>query len=144
MVALVLALLYGAEDLGRILRLEPELPCLGPYGVLSRELPNRRPPYVPYRLRRDMFVGGGVFGDTVDVQPALVGEGTAPHVGTVRVRRQVHELRDVVGDLGEPPQPLVIHDLESHLELQVRSEEHTSELQSPCNLVCRLLLEKQT
>ena len=23
-----------------------------------------------------------------------------------------------------------------------RSEEHTSELQSPCNLVCRLLLEK--
>src|SRR5256885_4057861 len=33
-----------------------------------------------------------------------------------------------------------------HLELDakfVRSEEHTSELQSPCNLVCRLLLEKK-
>src|SRR2546426_3875136 len=27
--------------------------------------------------------------------------------------------------------------------LAVRSEEHTSELQSPCNLVCRLLLEKK-
>src|SRR5256885_2657878 len=27
--------------------------------------------------------------------------------------------------------------------LLVRSEEHTSELQSPCNLVCRLLLEKK-
>src|SRR5256885_12551433 len=27
--------------------------------------------------------------------------------------------------------------------LTVRSEEHTSELQSPCNLVCRLLLEKK-
>src|SRR3989454_9380529 len=27
--------------------------------------------------------------------------------------------------------------------LDVRSEEHTSELQSPCNLVCRLLLEKK-
>src|SRR3989454_8231847 len=26
---------------------------------------------------------------------------------------------------------------------EVRSEEHTSELQSPCNLVCRLLLEKK-
>src|SRR5256885_7209749 len=25
-----------------------------------------------------------------------------------------------------------------------RSEEHTSELQSPCNLVCRLLLEKKS
>src|SRR2546426_3714877 len=28
-------------------------------------------------------------------------------------------------------------------EAPVRSEEHTSELQSPCNLVCRLLLEKK-
>src|SRR5256885_2501445 len=27
--------------------------------------------------------------------------------------------------------------------LAYRSEEHTSELQSPCNLVCRLLLEKK-
>src|SRR3989454_6864416 len=26
---------------------------------------------------------------------------------------------------------------------RARSEEHTSELQSPCNLVCRLLLEKK-
>src|SRR5256885_3688374 len=30
--------------------------------------------------------------------------------------------------------------LQPHL---LRSEEHTSELQSPCNLVCRLLLEKK-
>src|SRR2546426_5328772 len=31
-----------------------------------------------------------------------------------------------------------------HRELSpLRSEEHTSELQSPCNLVCRLLLEKK-
>src|SRR5256885_16111941 len=29
------------------------------------------------------------------------------------------------------------------LQLRYRSEEHTSELQSPCNLVCRLLLEKK-
>src|SRR5256885_9973728 len=28
-------------------------------------------------------------------------------------------------------------------DLDARSEEHTSELQSPCNLVCRLLLEKK-
>src|SRR5256885_3274209 len=33
----------------------------------------------------------------------------------------------------EPPRP----------DLGARSEEHTSELQSPCNLVCRLLLEKK-
>src|SRR2546426_5939903 len=29
------------------------------------------------------------------------------------------------------------------IESRDRSEEHTSELQSPCNLVCRLLLEKK-
>src|SRR5256885_10011133 len=29
------------------------------------------------------------------------------------------------------------------LAISMRSEEHTSELQSPCNLVCRLLLEKK-
>src|SRR5256885_12639662 len=30
-----------------------------------------------------------------------------------------------------------------HRMAHARSEEHTSELQSPCNLVCRLLLEKK-
>src|ERR1039457_1571780 len=40
---------------------------------------------------------------------------------------------------------LVVADTPLHLDLYVpmrfsRSEEHTSELQSPCNLVCRLLL----
>src|SRR5256885_9564864 len=30
-----------------------------------------------------------------------------------------------------------------HMSREQRSEEHTSELQSPCNLVCRLLLEKK-
>src|SRR2546426_9465299 len=31
----------------------------------------------------------------------------------------------------------------AHARGSARSEEHTSELQSPCNLVCRLLLEKK-
>src|SRR5256885_13164222 len=35
------------------------------------------------------------------------------------------------------------HDERNRLEERMRSEEHTSELQSPCNLVCRLLLEKK-
>src|SRR2546426_8120331 len=34
-------------------------------------------------------------------------------------------------------------DLQAHPSGYARSEEHTSELQSPCNLVCRLLLEKK-
>src|ERR1039457_3677215 len=39
------------------------------------------------------------------------------------------------------------HRVSNHHKKQIqlrRSEEHTSELQSPCNLVCRLLLEKKT
>src|ERR1039457_7668097 len=32
----------------------------------------------------------------------------------------------------------------AYQELDMRSEEHTSELQSPCKLVCRLLLESTT
>src|SRR5256885_8707531 len=32
----------------------------------------------------------------------------------------------------------------SSTSINRRSEEHTSELQSPCNIVCRLLLEKTT
>src|SRR5256885_3196365 len=52
------------------------------------------------------------------------------HPGRCRPRRgRGHCSRPRTGDL-------------SHLCLG-RSEEHTSELQSPCNLVCRLLLEKK-
>src|SRR2546426_7142765 len=38
---------------------------------------------------------------------------------------------------------LFVRFLREHLLGANRSEEHTSELQSPCNLVCRLLLEKK-
>src|SRR2546426_3672377 len=44
----------------------------------------------------------------------------------------VHQARGVLGQAF----PWLVHS-------EVRSEEHTSELQSPCNLVCRLLLEKK-
>src|SRR5256885_13074296 len=40
--------------------------------------------------------------------------------------------------------PLVAYVEQDQLAYAIeRSEEHTSELQSPCNLVCRLLLEKK-
>src|SRR3989454_7321331 len=44
----------------------------------------------------------------------------------------------------QPPEPLHVDIafIAGNEESQ-RSEEHTSELQSPCNLVCRLLLEKK-
>src|SRR5256885_13727358 len=39
--------------------------------------------------------------------------------------------------------PAWIHPRPTFTCYSSRSEEHTSELQSPCNLVCRLLLEKK-
>src|SRR2546430_8517340 len=74
-----------------------------------------------------------------------------------RGARQLRHERDLAGDLVAPkPIPDMVlelvfghgvaglqHDLrrEALSELLVRSEEHTSELQSQSNLVCRLLLE---
>src|SRR2546426_12460406 len=55
--------------------------------------------------------------------------------GEVEARGSTH-----VGQLlREPPRAATeIEDLRVRLRHGVRSEEHTSELQSPCNLVCRL------
>src|SRR5256885_12628490 len=39
--------------------------------------------------------------------------------------------------------PQQIQPAQRRVPAEARSEEHTSELQSPCNLVCRLLLEKK-
>src|SRR5258708_24802961 len=41
------------------------------------------------------------------------------------------------------PPGTMVHNLELYPGRNVRSEEHTSELQSPDHLVCRLLLEKK-
>src|SRR2546426_5939532 len=55
----------------------------------------------------------------------------------------------VVVEAGEPrhveDRDPVLEGEPEHPDARVdrRSEEHTSELQSPCNLVCRLLLEKK-
>src|SRR5256885_8100242 len=46
-------------------------------------------------------------------------------------------------DLVDDAELLDLVELEVRELLSKRSEEHTSELQSPCNLVCRLLLEKK-
>src|SRR5256885_10889843 len=48
------------------------------------------------------------------------------------------------GDMGQCPERLQRRGLAGEPGQALhRSEEHTSELQSPCNLVCRLLLEKK-
>src|SRR2546426_7503616 len=47
------------------------------------------------------------------------------------------------GHQGGPPLPARDPARRERRRPAARSEEHTSELQSPCNLVCRLLLEKK-
>src|SRR5688572_32130636 len=65
----------------------------------------------------------------------------------------VEDMAEGIGDLGAGPLDVGAHRrrvgddlvLKARIELHVpgRSEEHTSELQSQSNLVCRLLLEKK-
>src|SRR5256885_7433537 len=50
---------------------------------------------------------------------------------------------DAFEDLAAPAGGGLHHSMRPQCEKSCRSEEHTSELQSPCNLVCRLLLEKK-
>src|SRR2546426_3813725 len=77
-----------------------------------------------------------------------------PYTTLFRSRRDVHReyhVLDLRGHGYEPP--LLVHhgrrrrrqggERRPVRDGAGRSEEHTSELQSPCNLVCRLLLEKK-
>src|SRR2546430_3938032 len=58
-------------------------------------------------------------------------------------RRRIAQLRERDPHLGGPAER-IDHRLDlPHREVKTRSEEHTSELQSQSNLVCRLLLEKK-
>src|SRR2546426_9310102 len=60
------------------------------------------------------------------------------HRAIQRPQREMEAVEPFVGIVGE-----VRGDGGREEHQGVRSEEHTSELQSPCNLVCRLLLEKK-
>src|SRR5207237_8804060 len=51
--------------------------------------------------------------------------------------------RSFAGDFPMPTDQTAIQNAQFSLKLGMRSEEHTSELQSHLNLVCRLLLEKK-
>src|SRR5256885_13142630 len=64
--------------------------------------------------------------------------------GAVRIPKHLvhavrHEHHPVAQWIVVNPVIVPVH----HVAVPVRSEEHTSELQSPCNLVCRLLLDKK-
>src|SRR5256885_7584791 len=84
-------------------------------------------------------------GTTILVAPQLVGVAAVPLKLTVLVPCVAPKFAPlIVTDVPTGPdvgERLVMLGLEG--VTVKRSEEHTSELQSPCNLVCRLLLEKK-
>src|SRR5256885_1891229 len=86
----------------------------------------RRPP------RSTLFPYSTLFRSPRHIFTALRME---PLQRTARIGQRLLRVEDLGG-----------HDEQRAARLQPiehRSEEHTSELQSPCNLVCRLLLEKK-
>src|SRR5256885_3157799 len=77
----------------------------------------------------------------------LISLGTYPDVPLKRAREKRDEARRLIADDIDPSaerqakRAALLETFEG--VAKERSEEHTSELQSPCNLVCRLLLEKK-
>src|SRR5256885_12632965 len=88
----------------------------------------RRPPRSPLFPYTTLSRSHGLRVERFGWKPAAPG-----HLG--------HEMRDELRDVGAPRAQR--RHLDGHDVEPIRSEEHTSELQSPCNLVCRLLLEKK-
>src|SRR2546429_1300665 len=58
-------------------------------------------------------------------------------------RAPAHQTRQDVAELGPPEEGRHPHGIADQHRFRLRSEEHTSELQSRLHLVCRLLLEKK-
>src|SRR3989454_11778800 len=102
---------------------------LAPLDALARDPVAERQPFLPIERGRD----------TLDRQTDLHHRkghlGLDPDDDGLRAAQPRH-----VRDVAQRAHGERVHDVERR---HVRSEEHTSELQSPCNLVCRLLLEKK-
>src|SRR5256885_5939393 len=88
------------------------------------------------------------FNDTATTEIYTLSLHDALPISRQGVQRDHHRLpraarlqRAGFGRAGEGGDPHLPHHLRGGG--RGRSEEHTSELQSPCNLVCRLLLEKK-
>src|SRR5256885_6176932 len=74
---------------------------------------------------------------------SLVTPSSTVSVGIVDVPGHEDFVKNMVAGVGSIDLALLVVAADDGWMPQTRSEEHTSELQSPCNLVCRLLLEKK-
>src|SRR5256885_12112805 len=90
----------------------------------------RRPP------RSTLFPYTTLFRSEINIRVRDVGISLRPALVHTRQPRGGHRRQHTPQPQQTPPAHFPRRQL-------FRSEEHTSELQSPCNLVCRLLLEKK-
>src|SRR5256885_4903612 len=65
------------------------------------------------------------------------------HVRPKTIKTLEENLGNTIQAIGMGKDFMSEHQKQWQQKSKLRSEEHTSELQSPCNLVCRLLLEKK-
>src|SRR2546426_6186326 len=94
----------------------PPRSTLFPYTTLFRSKQAERRPLLKSVSRKSAPAG---------TTPAAMSLSSIPAKPRVKIKATVHACASFQGSYCK------------------RSEEHTSELQSPCNLVCRLLLEKK-
>src|SRR2546426_11760192 len=102
-------------------------------GRVSNVLPGMQAAFVDIGTGRDAFLYVHDIGRAVEEGLLEGGEAARPAADgapPVRIEDLLKEGQESVLQVTKDPVP-------------ERSEEHTSELQSPCNLVCRLLLEKK-
>src|SRR2546426_9324709 len=92
--------------------------------------PPPRPPLFPYTTLSRSLTPADDFAVALRRQHVE----SERQIGPLRVRLHVKRF-----DRGW----VAVHHHRAVVLTRKRSEEHTSELQSPCNLVCRLLLEKK-
>src|SRR5256886_13110111 len=86
------------------------------------------------------FVTGGASGIGLGIAKALLGAGMNVVIADIRA----DHLAAATAELGAAERVLALKlDVTDRAAYARRSEEHTSELQSQSNLVCRLLLEKK-
>src|SRR5205807_4089496 len=108
----------------------------------------------PTQFVDKLFLNAGVTPSSTDRNAAIGEFGAATNTSDVaargRVLRRVAENQTLTSQ--EFNRAFVLMQFFGYLRrelhqherpVEFRSEEHTSELQSPCNLVCRLLLEKK-
>src|SRR2546426_7307485 len=83
-----------------------------------------------------MLIAGDIGGTKTDL--AIYSSQSGPHSPLAQTERHSADYPSLQAMVVE-----FLGQVKLSVDVASRSEEHTSELQSPCNLVCRLLLEKK-